>query len=490
MSITTENREGSALAGPPSSRPRASRLTARISVVVLVVAYLSLALTFSLLTRAWEADDEVAHTQYIEYIIRHDSLPHISAANGIESHQPPLYYLVTATWQHILGIPAFTPDFVTAHYKNPYETGRLVGLHNYTPAQHREAVYLHELRLLSIVLGLGTVLMTYAGAKVVGLREPLALSAGLFVALLPRELVVSSDVTNDALVIPLCSLALLCFLLAERARWTQRLARRRLWILGMGLALGAAVCTKFDSLPVAAVLLALAFVPSLRLRRRSSGPRSSDDQDGRTASLNLDRRLLPDGFLALLGFFAVSGWWFIRNKQLYGQFLATRSSEDYLRALVFLHPVPWTSSLIFNELPSTLWLSMWYLQPNLVLPHWISAALSIVVLLTLAAGAGVMLVGGQWRLRPSQRLSAVGLLGCIVAGVIAVVIVIKSVGYGDARLAYVGLSAFAIVLTAAMGRILSRTPRLAPVGIMMWPAALFALDMYVIAHFLVPLGGL
>lgn len=100
-----------------------------------------------------------------------------------------------------------------------------------------------------------------------------------------------------------------------------------------------------------------------------------------------------------------------------------------------------------------------------------------------------MLVGRQWRLRQSQRLSAVGLLGCIVAEVIAVVIVIKSVGYGDARLAYVGLSAFAIVLTAAMGSVLCRTPLLEPVGILMWPAALFALDMYVIAHFLVPSEG-
>ena len=69
------------------------------------------------------------------------------------------------------------------------------------------------------------------------------------------------------------------------------------------------------------------------------------------------------------------------------------------------------------------------------------------------------------------------------------VIVIKSVGYGDARLAYVGLSAFAMVLTAATGRVPSRIPRLEPGGNLIWPAALLAVDMYVIAHFLVPLRG-
>ena len=64
-------------------------LTTRLSLVILVVAYLSLALTFSLLTRAYEADDESAHTDYVEYIVQHHSLPHISVANGGESHQPP-----------------------------------------------------------------------------------------------------------------------------------------------------------------------------------------------------------------------------------------------------------------------------------------------------------------------------------------------------------------------------------------------------------------
>jgi len=72
-----------------------------------------------------------------------------------------------------------------------------------------------------------------------------------------------------------------------------------------------------------------------------------------------------------------------------------------------------------------------------------------------------------------------------------VVIVIKSMGYGDARLAYVGLSAFAMVLTAATGRVPSRIPRLEPVGNLIWPAALLAVDMYVIAHVLVsPWGAL
>ncbi len=148
-------------------RRRPSLLTSKVSIAILVVVYLAFALTFSLLTRAWEADDEVPHTQYIEYIVAHNSIPHISARNNIESHQPPLYYLVAATWQRIIGIPEFAPDFVPAHYKDPFITGRLVGRHDYTPTERRNAIRVHEIRLLSIVLGLGTVLLTYA-ARAIG----------------------------------------------------------------------------------------------------------------------------------------------------------------------------------------------------------------------------------------------------------------------------------------------------------------------------------
>ncbi len=177
------------------SEPHLPFLTTRISIVILVVAYLPLALTFSFLTRAYEGNDEGAHTEYVEYIVRHDSIPPINIAISAESQEPALYYLVAAGWQHLLGIPAFTPHIVLA---KPVGPNRLLLNHDYNSVQRQDAIYLHELRLLSILLGLGTVLLTYASAKVVGLREPMALCAALFVALLPRELAVSSNVTNDA----------------------------------------------------------------------------------------------------------------------------------------------------------------------------------------------------------------------------------------------------------------------------------------------------
>jgi hypothetical protein len=468
------------------------RLTTRLSVVILVVAYLSLALTFTLLTRAYEADDESAHTDYVEYIVQHHSIPHISVANGGESHQPPLYYLLEAGWQQILGIPAFAPQVTFA--KEPIGPNRLVLSHNYTPTQHEDAVHLHELRLLSVLFGLGTVILTYAGARVIGLRQAMALCCGLFVALLPRGLVLSTALTNDALIIPLCALALVFFLLAERARSEGRLGHRRLHLLGMGVALGLGAITKFSGLPVAGILLLLAFVPSITLSRsevhvQANGATNHSDD---IRHVGIASRFLVDGIIAVVGFLAVSGWWFVRNKILYGQFLASRKSEGYLKAFLGgAHPVAWTTHLLFNQVPEVFLQTTWYGQPNLSLPAVVNDILAVVGLLCLIVGAWALATREQPRCLTVPPLSAVALLGCIAGGLIAVIINIKTTSIGDARVAFVGIAAFAVVLALGSTRLFERiNPRWAPMGMWAWPTVLLALDAYVVARFLVPLGGL
>jgi 4-amino-4-deoxy-L-arabinose transferase-like glycosyltransferase len=351
--------------------------------------------------------------------------------------------------------------------------------HNYTPTQHRQAVWLHELRLFSVLLGLGTVLLTYAGAKVIRARESVAFAAGLFVGLFPRELVVTTSVTNDALVIPLCALALVLFLLTEQARKASQLRRRRLYSLAMGLVLGAAALTKFNSLPLAAVLLALAFAPSIRIAGSKGNHR-----------LRLHVQIMLDSAIAVLGFFAVSGWWFLRNKHLYGQFLATRASEDYLRAFT-LAPVPWSQHLVFSVFPQSFYYSTWYDQPNLILAHWMNYVLAWLGAVSLVAGVVIFLGKRKWVAPELSPLSSLAFVGCVASGLAAVLITIKSTSIGDARIAFIGLSAFALILVVSTSRLFQLAhARLRLVGLMAWPLVLLGLDLYVLFRFLVPLGGL
>ena len=337
---------------------------------------------------------------------------------------------------------------------------------------------MHELRLLSVVFGLGTVLLTYAAAKVTGMREVWALSSGLFVALYPKNLIASSSVTNDALMIPLCALALVFFLLSERASLQGRFGHRRIHLAAMGLVLGAATITKLNSLVVAVILLVLAAIPALvGLRRASAGSREA-------------RGSFLDVGLAVIGFFAVSGWWFVRNHHLYGQFLGTNASELYLRHSLLI-PAPWSQHLVFGVFPSTVLDFSWYTQPNFFLPLRMNQALAVLAVPCLLIGAWAMVWRRRWVSHTLIPLSAVSFLTCIVDGFVAVLIIIKDTSIGDMRDALFALSAFAIVITVGSARIFSRvSPRLELVGVSVWPVVLLALDLYVFVRFLIPLGGL
>jgi 4-amino-4-deoxy-L-arabinose transferase-like glycosyltransferase len=457
---------------PPGEARRANRL----APLLLSGVYLALALPYSLLTRAWEANDELDHATYIEYIVRHGALPRISALNGHESHQPPLYYLLAAAWQKVLGIPAFTPSAVP----NPdvaadSNAGRrfLELLHNYTPAQHQDAVYLHELRLLSVLVGLATVLLSYGCARLVFARAEAALSVGLLVALLPKQLVVDSVVTNDTLVITLCALALFIFLLSEKARRESQEPRRRWLMLGLGITLGLAAITKLNSLPLAGLLLCLTAVPALRRWR-----------------------LLADSVLAVAGALAASLWWFVLNKALYGQFLASRATLAYLKAWLppLVVPVSWTNTGRFlHFVPSQLFRSVWYDGGwnQFDLPRWMNVLLWFLAALSMISAA-VMLRAKRWRgaLRPSvSGLALWGIAGALLAGIAAVLIIAQTTTQAEGRVGFVGLVGFAILLVLGTAPGTTQN-RLARAAVFAWPAALVAVNIYVFSNYLVPLGGL
>lgn len=464
-------------AGGSARDAAARRLTSRVSIVLLVAVYVPLALAYSLMTPAWEGDDEVDHTSYVEFIERNGAIPRIDFSNGIESHQPPLYYLVVAAWQHVLSVPSFTPsvsvepDAPLFDLKSDYD-GWLHS-HDYTPRLHDDAVHVHQLRLISVLFGLGTVLLSYAAAKLVGMREALAFSVGMFVALLPKELQVTSLVTNDALVILLCAAALVWFLLAERAREAQRLGRRRLFVFALGLALGAAALTKFNSLPIAFVLIALLLLPALIDRRRVVlGP------------------ALIDTLVAVGSFFAVSGWWFVRNHQLYGELLAKEASQRYLTR-VFIEPWPWNADLFLEGLPRALTSTGWYGYAYLQLPGWMNHTFNLLALASVLCGAWVLLFRRRHVSSSLQTVAALSIPGCVVGAVVAALLVLQTGAPQAARVVLVGLPAFAILNVAGAARIVSSIRSAPPLaGVAFWPVSLLALELYVLCAFVIPLRGL
>lgn len=284
---------------------------------VLLVAFVALAVYYSVTTPVFETPDEVWHFAYVRQLAFGRALPVVDA-EGREPYrheglQPPLYYLIgslTIAWMDPRDVPLPTP--------NPYarigdpraasNDNRNAFLHS--PVEQfpyrGTALAVHLLRLYSILLGAGTVLLTFLLAReIFPERRMIAWGAALFVALLPQFLFISAAVSNDNL----------ATLLAVATLWQlARLVRlgmddRRVILLGVTI--GAALLTKLNTIalvPLAYLALAAAAfqVPPAR------APRDWRYLASRGVLLATRGVLLA----AIVG--VVAGWWYLRNLQLYG----------------------------------------------------------------------------------------------------------------------------------------------------------------------------
>jgi Dolichyl-phosphate-mannose-protein mannosyltransferase len=447
-------------------------LRGRWLLAMICALYLLLVVPTSLMIPAYEANDEPEHVRYVERIVRDGNLPTITLENGHESHQPPLYYLLASLWQRLLRIDVFEPQPVNAaplQVVPGRPTRALLFSHDYSPEQRRHANAVHVLRVLSILLGLGTILLTYAAASIVSGRRDLAAAAAAFVAFLPKFEVVSATFTNDALAIALSSAALLLALALLRPMMPRVAAGLA---LSLGAVAGAALITKLNTAPLlvaAAVTLVLAARP-------------------------LEERLLQLGLFGV-GSLLVTGWWFLRNNDLYGEFLARETSRDYLRAGVpgLIDPVSiLDADRLLYFLPETLFRSAWYAGGwnQFFGPFALNLLLWMVVGAALFTWMRVVVAGPREAGWTIGRREAVCVSVFALAGLAAVVLVALETTQAEGRVAFVGLSAFAIAAVAGLEQAVGGSARARAAALATFPALLLAYDAYVFARYVIPFRGL
>ncbi len=428
---------------------RSARRRVVWSVLVVFIAYLALVVTSSLRTPAWENDDELGHTIYAEYVVQHRVLPPIAVANGDESHQGPLYYVLLGGFQTALRIPAFQPQLPPAAAHRPGRGTPYLLSHDYTSEQHQQAVWLHSLRFFSVSCGLLTVLATYLTGWLLTRRTSVAAAMAATVATWPKFLVISAAVTNSALVDALCACALPCWLLWHRSR-SPRLAAVT------GLVLGAAVLTQVTALPLTALLLLSMLITAIG-RRDWLSP------------------LLASGCAT-----AVCGWWFIRNAVLYGDPLATSTTNANMLAIFpglhLIRSPPSLSPSVIRQILSVAEHSFWYSAgwDQLLLPRpvndvlWVLAGLSILAALCMRRGLHLVSVA------------------VVIASIVAWLLIIRSTTHGQGRYLLTGVTAWATLLVMGSTRIGPRRQWQPWV----WPIVFLSLDGYVILSTLIPYGGL
>ena len=273
------------------------------AIGLILFAFVGLGVTYSLVTPIFEASDEIWHYPVVKHIADAGALP--VQRPGVEEQwrqegsQPPLYYLLAALATSWID----TSDMAQLLWRNPHaqigiplvEGNKNMIIHTAQESFPFRGTTLavHIIRFLSVLMGAATVLLTYLiSLELFPSRQGLAIGAAAINAFNPMFVFISGSVSNDNLVIPLSSLALLLILRLMKGPSSNCM------LIALGSIIGLAIITKISALGlIPLTFLALGY---LAFRQRSF-------------SSFLKRSLLVSAPILIL-----SSWWYAKNWLLYG----------------------------------------------------------------------------------------------------------------------------------------------------------------------------
>ncbi len=287
----------------------------RHSSFVILIAFIILGSIYALTTPLFEASDELWHYPMVQHLSRTFALP-IQDPNNVgpwrqEASQPPLYYYLmgwATSWID-------TSDMDQVRWLNPHvDNGIITQDGNINLAIHtaREnfpyggtVLAVRLIRLLSVLMGAGTIYFTYLLAKEFFDDEPSRLFAAAFAAFTPMFVFISGAVNNDNLATFLS--AIILFLLVRASGFHPRPLTARTSLL-LGILLALAALTKQSAL--GSFGLAGLTLIAISLQR----PRLSNLQSP------ISNFIVHSSFAFLPSLF-IASWWYIRNIILYGDLL-------------------------------------------------------------------------------------------------------------------------------------------------------------------------
>jgi len=428
------------------------------AIALIIVAFIALATTYSVVTPIFEASDELWHYPFVKHLADGNGLPvqdpSMDQPWRQEGSQPPLYYALCALATFWID----TDDAYEGHppllWYNPHvDNGVLTADGNtnlvvHSPQEafpwHGTALAVHLIRLLSVLMGAATVLLTYLIAvEIFPGREDLALGAAAVNAFTPMFVFISGAVNNDNLVMPLCSLALLMMLKISNIQYPisnrHWLLDIRYWILG--LVLGLAALTKESALGLFPLAL-LAVAVRIWYQYRSPP---------------LLRRFgLVIGYwlLVIAPALAVSGWWYWRNWRLYGDPLGWNVFLDILGRR---HPAA-TLRQLWGEREGFA-MSYWGLfgGVNVPMDAWVYRLLNLLAVIA-ALGVIVFLIRKliRDRLRPEAWMEVVILLAWPTIVFTSLIRWALQTWSSQGRLVFSAISAFSILLFLGLSQFVPR----------------------------------
>lgn len=409
------------------------KLGERWPLTLLVAAYLVLAVMYSAAVPLFEAPDEVWHYEYIRWLAAGKGL---AAPEDVgvapwaqEGSQPPLYYLLGAA------ITFFVSDenadvVIRRNVHTAVGNADAFGnknfmLHGDADAWPWQGVALaaHLTRLLSVLLGAGTVVLTWSMARLTLPGWPAAaVLATALLAFSPQFLFISAATNNDNLVTVLATATVyLC------ARLLCTATRPVWWVWAtLGGVVGLAGLSKLSGLLL--VVPVLFTVVGVAWRAR-----------------NWDvfwQAALSSSGAALVA----AGWWYLRNWLLFG--------DPLLLTVMFAGVPPQPAPAGVDELLALapgVWRSTWAVFGwfNVLAAPWLYnfyTALSILAVM----GWSVGWIGRRRWLRVNVRLALLALLALWLGVMVAAVARWAQVSYAQGRLLFPALPALTTLLAGGL----------------------------------------
>ncbi len=299
-------------------KERASKL----SISLILIIYITAGAFYNISVPIFEAPDETGHYLYVRHLVVERSLPirapveeGIWGMNEIRADQPPLYYALGALltgWVDTTGVERTvrrSPTYGSAvPDTSPINKNRYIHTAQERFPYRGVALAVHLARGYTMLWGVVVLIFTYLLAReIFPARDNIALGAVALVAFTPQFIFLSNAVSPD---VPVTAVSVIVLWIC--ARILRRGANRQ-YALIIGILIGVGLLVKPSALlllPLVALVYIIGFWQDESVTGLESGYRAI-------------KRVIPHGIVigAVTG--AISGWWYVRNKLLYGEFLAT-----------------------------------------------------------------------------------------------------------------------------------------------------------------------
>ena len=276
-----------------------------LPIAIILLAFVTLSTAASIINPLHEATDELRHYRFVRYIVQNKALP-VQGELGCraQSHHPPLFYAISAlattgidTGRDVCYSPPENP-FWAYRYWEVSDDNKNQYLHGSDEAfpWRGEALAAHIVRFINVLMGAGTVYLTWLIGRAIWPKRPyLALGGAAFVAFNPMFVYMAGAINNDVIAaLTGTAVTLTCIQLLQDS---NGLSRR--WGMKLGVLFGLALMSKFNLTAVAPLIALAATIVAYQKKQW--------------------RQWLEVGLLTVFVATLLAGWWFVRNQILYDE---------------------------------------------------------------------------------------------------------------------------------------------------------------------------